>query len=211
MQTETVLKLYFDQEVAYTIERYHIEGDLLDEEPIKRVGVAGNTIEVTDEDKNFGSGYKFDEGNQGNIEQTRLQPGGRNVLCLYFRKIVDAKIKVTREYYLYGQKVAGVNVTKEFKGVEGDVITAESLSQKYSDWNKYPVDGKTFEFRLSNSNHSIQLEAEETEYAITLKYEYKVYEVRYTDGTDGSIFGAQSRNCWEGEDSRWQGAYPDGL
>lgn len=201
MQTETVLKLYFDQEVAYTIERYHIEGDLLDEEPIKRVGVAGNTIEVTDEDKNFGSGYKFDEGNQGNIEQTRLQPGGRNVLCLYFRKIVDAKIKVTREYYLYGQKVAGVNVTKEFKGVEGDVITAESLSQKYSDWNKYPVDGKTFEFRLSNSNHSIQLEAEETEYAITLKYEYKVYEVRYTDGTDGSIFGAQSRNCWEGEET----------
>ena len=123
------------------------------------------------------------------------------MLCLYFRKIVDAKIKVTREYYLYGQKVAGVNVTKEFKGVEGDVITAESLSQKYSDWNKYPVDGKTFEFRLSNSNHSIQLEAEETEYAITLKYEYKVYEVRYTDGTDGSIFGAQSRNCWEGEET----------
>lgn len=197
MQTETVLKLYFDQEVKYTVEWYDIEGERLRESET-RVGLAGQTAYPSPDDKKL-NGYKFDEGNQGNIKETELSPDKQNVLRLYFRKIVDAKIKVTREYYLYGEKVAGFNVTEEFEGVEGDVITAESLSQENTDWNKYSVDGKTFEFRLSNSNHRIQLEAEETEYAITLKYEYKVYEVRYTDGTDGSIFGAQSHNCWEGE------------
>ncbi len=112
------------KDAVYQVEWYNTDGEPLKEMEI-RTGTVGEMVKVTEEDKKI-DGYRFHEGNPGNIESAPLSENG-TVLRLYFEK----EAEYTVEWYdtegntiketetrteIVGETV---KVTEEDKEVEG--------------------------------------------------------------------------------------------
>ena len=112
------------KDAVYQVEWYNTDGEPLKEMEI-RTGTVGEMVKVTEEDKKI-DGYRFHEGNPGNIESAPLSEN-KTVLRLYFEK----EAEYTVEWYdtegntiketetrteIVGETV---KVTEEDKEVEG--------------------------------------------------------------------------------------------
>ncbi len=221
----TVLKLYFTKDkepgkpdpdpnpdpdptpgpvetkVDYTVEWYDADTNELIQESDTRSGVAGQTVSVTEKDKEV-AGYTFVPGHKGNVLTALAAEDGSTVLKLYFTKDggevnpgpdpvpepepKDVAYTIIHEYYTNGTKDGESTQTLTGKKV-GDTIHAADIGTRTS------YNGNSYRYTSTDPTHLVLTEESDSNVLI-LRYDRTVGGNSGSSGGGGGGGGSTATN-----------------